>query len=73
MRNDDGDEEKAIAAYEKALLTNAPPAETDRALGLLWMKRGEKSKARSAFRRYLERQPKADDRGMIESYIGRLE
>lgn len=73
LRNEDRDETKAIASYQKALEVGGAPMDTYRALGLLFMKQGEKEKARSAFERYLERHPKAEDRQMIESYLRQLE
>jgi len=73
LRAEAGDAAKAVAAYEKALGYEDAPAETHRALGLLFSKAGEKVKARSAFERYLERQPAAEDRHMINTYIRQLE
>jgi Zn-dependent protease with chaperone function len=73
LRADDGDSEKAIASYEQALATGAAPIDAHRSLGLVFMKQGEKARARAAFVEYLTRRPGADDREMIEAYLRRLE
>lgn len=69
LRAQDGDPERAIASFEKALeFTEAPP-ETHRALGLLFSRTGQKEKARSSFERYLHTRPDAEDRAMIDAYL----
>ena len=64
---------KAVAAYEQALAAGEAPAETHRALGLLWMKAGERERARGAFQRYLDARPDADDREIVRAYLTRLQ
>ncbi len=73
LRGQEGDADKAIAAYQKASQMADAPVETDRALGLLFSKAGEKEKARSSFERYLQRRPDAEDRAMIRAYLQQLE
>ncbi len=73
LRGKEGDREKMIAAYQKALEYEDAPVETHRALGLLFFKAGEKEKARVAFERYLQHGPNAEDREMIEAYLQQLE
>lgn len=73
LRAEEGDREKAIAAYQKALEIGDAPAETHRALGLLFFKTAEKEKARIALERYLQYRPNAEDREMIKAYLRQLE
>ena len=73
LRSGEGDEVKALAAYERALELDGAPAETHRALGLTLMKQGHRARAREAFARYLEGRPNAEDRQMVESYVRQLE
>jgi len=72
LRNDEGDPEKAMIAYKKALRDDGSPVETHRSLGLVQWSLGLKADARSSFSRYLLIKPDADDRRMIESYIEQL-
>jgi len=65
----DGDNDEALAAYERALSADDPPPETHRALGLMHRKAGERDKARAAFTRYLELAPEAKDAQMIRFMI----
>ena len=73
LRADPGDESKAIQAYQKALEVGGAPVETNRALGLVFFKTGEKANARAAFERYLLASPQAHDQEMIQSYLRQLE
>lgn len=73
LRGDTGDEEKAIAVYQKAVTFAEAPPETHRALGLLFLKTGAKANARSAFERYLLTSPDAQDREMIRAQLQQLE
>ncbi len=73
LRAKEGDTDKAIAAYQKALGFEDAPAETHRALGLLFLHANEKPEARLCFERYLETRPDAADREMIKAYIEDLE
>lgn len=69
LRAEQGDEQKAIAAYQKAIESNDAPAEAYRAMGLMLSKTGERAKARLAFERYLQLKPDADDREMVQAYL----
>ena len=73
LRADKGDDAKALAVFQQALSTGQAPAETYRALGLLWMKAGDRDRARGAFERYLAARPGADDREIISVYLGQLQ
>ncbi|MEX2223228.1 MAG: M48 family metalloprotease [Candidatus Rokuibacteriota bacterium] len=72
LRNDDGDPARALESYERALATGGAPPETNRAAGLLLMRRGEKDRARAAFDRYLTEAPDAEDKSMIHAYLEQL-
>ncbi len=72
LRNQDEDEASAIESYERALSLGGAPRETSRALGLLFLRRGQKDRARLAFERYLADTPTAEDRAMILSYLEQL-
>ncbi len=69
IRNDDGDIEKAIAQYRLAQLSDSPPPELYRSLGLCYQNSQRYSQARDAFRRYLELKPNASDKQMVESML----
>lgn len=71
-RAEDGDEARAIVAYEAALRADSPPNEAHRALGLLYWSKGDKEKARQSLEAYLAGDPAAGDRAMIESYVKQL-
>ncbi len=72
LRDEEGDAAKAVAAYHAALKTKRAPAETYRSLGLVLWSMERPGVAQQAFRQYLARQPRADDRAMIEDYINQL-
>ena len=72
LRNEDGDAERALAAYHSALQQAPEFAPTYRALGLYYMKQDQAGKAEGYFSRYLELQPEAPDRDYIEYYRSRL-
>jgi peptidase M48-like protein len=73
LRAAPGDPERALASYERAVGLADAPVEAYRALGLLAMKKRDPARARAAFARYLEENPHADDREMVEAYLRRLE
>ncbi|MEE8187601.1 MAG: M48 family metalloprotease [Kiloniellales bacterium] len=72
LRGEEEDAAKAVAAYQEALSTNDPPAQTHRALGLVYWSMDRPAEARAAFENYLLADPAADDRPMIESYIQQI-
>ena len=69
LRNEDGDTTLAIGAYEKALDEGDAPIEVHRALGLLYLRSNEDERARLSLKRYLELNPDANDRAMVEDYL----
>ena len=73
LRGEDGDVDKAIEYYLSAAEYEGAPAETHRALGVVYRRTGEREKAAASFERYLEAAPNAADRLMIESYLRELD
>lgn len=72
LRGEEGDDAKAVAAYQEALLADGAPPLTHRALGLVYWSLGRTDEARAAFENYISAAPAADDRPMIESYIRQI-
>lgn len=73
LRGDDGDPDRAIAAYEKALLHPDAPVKTHRAMGYVHWAQGRNDAARHAFEAYLARATDAGDRAIIQSYVEELQ
>lgn len=73
LRDADGDVERAIGAYERALTHPDAPAATHRALGFVQWSQGRHEAARRALEGYLREAPEAGDRAMIESYLEELQ
>ena len=73
VRDEEGDEDRAIEAYNVALLSDDAPPETHRSLGLVYWHAGRESEAHAAFEEYVRAAPQASDRKMIESYLIQLE
>jgi hypothetical protein len=69
QRGEDGDAERAIAAYRYSIEGGSPPPQAYSNLGYLLLKQGDISGAQESFRTYLEVDPEADDRAMIEFYL----
>lgn len=72
LRNEDGDDDKAIASYRQSLEYGDTPAEAHRSLGIaLWSQEQDKE-AQAAFKGYLDAAPDAEDAEMIRSYLEQL-
>lgn len=69
QRGNEGDAELAIAAYRYSIEGGAPPPKAYSNLGYLLLKQGDVSGAQENFRTYLDIDPEADDRAMIEFYL----
>jgi predicted Zn-dependent protease len=69
QRDEEGDVDFAKEAYRRATLGERPMAEAYHNLGYLFLKEKNMEAARYNFRRYLELEPDADDRAMIEYYL----
>ena len=72
-RDEDGDGKKALDAYKKAEKLAPRFSPTYMRLGMHYMKKGDKRKARHYFKRYLSLAPKdARDRGYVQQYLKSL-
>jgi predicted Zn-dependent protease len=72
LADEDGDDEKAIAAYRKAIQLGRAPPDVHRELGLLYWDKARLVEARDSLKSYLAADPQANDRLMIEFYILQL-
>ena len=68
LRNEAGDIERSVKAYQTAIEQSPEFAPSYRALGLYYMKNNNPLQAENYFRQYLELQPDAQDRDYIEYY-----
>ncbi len=73
LRNEAGDQATAEREFNSVIETIPGFAPAHRALGLLAYKRGDKTRARAFFHRYLELAPTTEDRGHIELYLAALD
>lgn len=71
-RAKDQDLDLALADLTAATATGNAPAETHRALALIYRQRGQSDQARGSFQRYLELAPGAPDAPMIRTYVEEL-
>jgi predicted Zn-dependent protease len=72
-RDEKGDTDKALKAYKKAAKRSPKFAPTYKRLGMHYMKKGNKGKARHYFRQYLSLAPKnARDRAYVQQYLNSL-
>jgi hypothetical protein len=69
QRGEDGDNELAIAAYRHSIEGGMAPPEAYKNLGYLLLKKGDTVAAQENFQTYLEVNPDASDRAMIEFYL----
>ncbi len=69
QRGDEGDQKRAMDAYRHSIEGGAAPPEAFKNLGYLYLKASEVDAAQESFRAYLELDPDASDRAMIEFYI----
>lgn len=72
LRKGEGDREKAVELWEAASTQAGAPPETWRSLGEHYRKKKRKADALSAYRTYLAKNPRAEDRELISAYIDRL-
>lgn len=73
LRNDQGDADKALAAYRETLAASPDYAPTYAALGKRLMNDGDKAGALPLLRKYLELEPDSVEKGFIEMYVTTLE
>ena len=72
-RGGPGDAAQAEAYYAEAIALPDPPAAAFREHGMALRAQGDRPAAAAAFRRYLERQPEAEDAAFIKIYLSELE
>ena len=69
QRGDEGDRQMAMSAYRHSIETGNAPADAYRNLGYLHLKEKDMDAAKENFMIFLEHEPEATDRAMIEFYI----
>ncbi len=69
QRDEEGDRQLAMDAYRHSIEAGSAPADAYKNLGYLHLKNGDNTAAQIQFRKYLEIDPTADDRAMIEFYL----
>jgi predicted Zn-dependent protease len=69
LRGASGDQEKALAAYERAIAAKGAPPEVWRSIGLVELKSGAKQRAEKAFDAYLQAKPDATDREVLKTLL----
>lgn len=69
QRGEPGDLELAMAAYRKSIEQENVPAAAYKNLGYLYLKTKDLTSAQENFRKYLDADPEASDRAMIEFYL----
>jgi len=69
QRGAEGDRSLALSAYRHSIETGSAPADAYRNMGYLQLKEKDMDAARKSFRRFLELEPEASDRAMIEFYL----
>lgn len=69
QRSAEGDRDMAMSAYRHSIETGNAPADAYRNLGYLHLKNKDLDAAKKNFEIFLEQNPDASDRAMIEFYI----
>jgi tetratricopeptide (TPR) repeat protein len=69
LRAGEGDHDKALGFYQRAIDTGRAPPEVWRGVGLVCRERQDLDAARAAFARYLELRPDAEDALIIRTYL----
>lgn len=69
LRGEEGDTERALASYEKAIKAAATYAPPHRALGIHYYKAKQMDLSRKHLEKYLKLAPKAPDRDFLEQYL----
>ena len=73
QRGEEGDREKAIEFYRKAIEQDNTLPEPHKALGMIHYKNGDKAAAKEHLQRYLLLLPEAPDKAYIQNYIEALD
>ncbi len=72
IRSGDGDLDRAINSYRKALSMQGSVPQTHRSIGLVYWKQNQLPKAKEAFETYLKLAPNAQDHKMVKSYLNQI-
>ncbi|MCY7294950.1 M48 family metallopeptidase [Alteromonas sp. a30] len=72
LRGQNDDIKLAMNAYQRAISFEDSPAEAHKQLGYLFIKENKKTQAFVQFQRYLEKNPDATDKAMINYYLTTL-
>lgn len=72
QRNGDGDLQRSEGRYRQAIAANANYPDPHKALGMLLLKRGDKSAATTELQQYLQLAPEAPDRAHVEQELRNL-
>jgi predicted Zn-dependent protease len=67
LRGEEGDDHKAVAAYQSAIALGGAPPAVHRALGNSLLRQGRRAEAKAAFEFYLSVAPDAPDWALIEA------
>ena len=69
QRDEPGDRDRLEPMYRKAIEADATYADPHRAIGTLYVKRGQTREAGAELQRYLELAPQAPDRAHVEQQL----
>lgn len=72
-RKAEGDRERAVQAWQAAAAQTGAPSEVYRSLGEYYRRQKKTREALQSYQTYLQREPNAQDKALIESYIARLQ
>jgi len=72
QRNGEGDLQRSEQRYRQAIVADAHYPEPHKALGMLFLRRGDKQEARNELQQYLHLAPQASDRGYVEQELRNL-
>ena len=72
LRDESGDNARALADLQSATRVASAPAEAYRSLGLVHKQRNDGAGALKAFEHYLALAPDAPDAGLVRSYLTEL-
>ena len=71
-RKGEGDRERAVQAWKDSAAQAGAPAQVYRSLGEHYRRQKQTAEALQAYQTYLQRDPNAEDKALIQAYIERL-
>jgi Flp pilus assembly protein TadD len=72
QRNGEGDLERSEDRFRQAVAADAQYPDPHKAIGMLFLKRGDKQGARNELQQYLQLAPQAPDRAYVEQELRNL-